>query len=90
MSTLSDGASPLLGSVADLAHQMGAVVVAEGVETPDQLNAALAAGCDAVQGFLLGRPTDAAGCREMLRACTSPSSAAAGTLPRNAPASHLS
>jgi EAL domain-containing protein (putative c-di-GMP-specific phosphodiesterase class I) len=63
-----DAHSPLLGSVADLAHDLGALVVAEGVETEDQLNAALAAGCDAVQGFLLGRPTDASGCRELLAA----------------------
>jgi diguanylate cyclase (GGDEF)-like protein len=68
MATLTEPGSPLLGSVATLAHQMGAIVVAEGVETEDQLSAALAAGCDAVQGYLLGRPTDADGCRKLLGA----------------------
>jgi diguanylate cyclase len=62
----SDTPTPLLSGVAQLAHQIGAVVVAEGVETDDQLTAAIAAGCDAVQGFLLGRPTNADGCRELV------------------------
>jgi EAL domain-containing protein (putative c-di-GMP-specific phosphodiesterase class I) len=31
-------------------------VVAEGIETSSELEAALDAGCDAVQGFFLGRP----------------------------------
>jgi diguanylate cyclase (GGDEF)-like protein len=58
--------TPLLTGVAELAHQIGADVVAEGVETTAQLQAAIAAGCDAVQGFLLGRPTSADGCRHLL------------------------
>jgi EAL domain-containing protein (putative c-di-GMP-specific phosphodiesterase class I) len=56
-------ATPLLSGVAQLAHQMGAIVVAEGIETPTQLTAAIAAGCDAVQGYLLGRPTTPEACR---------------------------
>jgi diguanylate cyclase (GGDEF)-like protein len=60
-------ASPLLSGVAQLAHRIGAMVVAEGVETEVQLSAALAAGCDAVQGFLLGRPLPAAECHEIVR-----------------------
>jgi diguanylate cyclase (GGDEF)-like protein len=62
--------TPLLAGVAQLAHQIGAMVVAEGVETQVQLEAAVAAGCDAVQGFLLGRPTTPAGCREFLERAT--------------------
>ena len=34
-------------------------VIAEGVETPDQLTTLATLGCDAVQGFLLGRPVPA-------------------------------
>jgi diguanylate cyclase (GGDEF)-like protein len=60
------GPSPLLTGVAELGHRIGAVVVAEGVETPIQLAAAHAAGCDAVQGFLCGRPTNASGCEDLL------------------------
>jgi diguanylate cyclase (GGDEF)-like protein len=51
-----DGCGPLLAGVAHLAHELGALVVAEGVETMAHRSAALAAGCDALQGFLLGRP----------------------------------
>jgi diguanylate cyclase (GGDEF)-like protein len=59
-------ASPLLAGITDLAHRLGASVVAEGVETETQLAAALAAGCDAVQGFLWGRPTSPEGAQELL------------------------
>lgn len=39
-----------------LAHALGLTVVAEGVETVAQLNFLSEVGCDALQGFLLGRP----------------------------------
>jgi EAL domain-containing protein (putative c-di-GMP-specific phosphodiesterase class I) len=42
--------------VVDLAHRLGIIVVAEGVETPAELRAVGALGCDEAQGFLLGRP----------------------------------
>jgi len=62
----SDSPTPLLTGVAQLAHQIGAIVVAEGIETDAQLAAAIAAGCDAVQGYLLGRPTSPNGCLELV------------------------
>jgi EAL domain-containing protein (putative c-di-GMP-specific phosphodiesterase class I) len=43
-------AAPSIGRAAELG------VVAEGVETQDQLELLRAAGCRFVQGFLLGRP----------------------------------
>ena len=61
-----DGPTPLLVGIIDLAHRLGATVVAEGVETPVQLAAALAAGCDAIQGFLWGMPASAAHCHELI------------------------
>jgi EAL domain-containing protein (putative c-di-GMP-specific phosphodiesterase class I) len=61
-----EGPTPLLVGIIDLAHRLGASVVAEGVETEVQLAAALAAGCDAVQGFLWGVPTTADKCRELI------------------------
>jgi diguanylate cyclase (GGDEF)-like protein len=67
VSLTAEGPTPLLNGVAQLAHQIGALVVAEGVETEIQLAAAIAAGCDAVQGFLLGRPTTAAACRDLVQ-----------------------
>jgi EAL domain-containing protein (putative c-di-GMP-specific phosphodiesterase class I) len=42
--------------VIDLAHKLGVIVVAEGVETQDQLERLRDAGCDKVQGYLLSRP----------------------------------
>ncbi|MDQ1078251.1 bifunctional diguanylate cyclase/phosphodiesterase [Pseudoroseomonas cervicalis] len=46
----------IVETILRLAHGLGATVVAEGVETPEQLSALRRLGCDAVQGFLLGRP----------------------------------
>jgi diguanylate cyclase (GGDEF)-like protein len=48
-----------LGSIIDLAHSLDMRVIAEGVETPDQLTTLATLGCDAVQGFLLGKPVPA-------------------------------
>jgi len=42
---------------AGLGHRLGLTVVAEGIETPAQLAAVRAAGCDLGQGFLLGKPS---------------------------------
>ena len=46
----------IIQTVVDLAHNLGITVVAEGVETPAELRAVGAIGCDEAQGFLLGRP----------------------------------
>jgi diguanylate cyclase (GGDEF)-like protein len=52
-----DGPSmAIVGSLVDMAHGLGLTVVAEGVETTDQLMELERLGCDAVQGFLLARP----------------------------------
>jgi len=42
-----------------LAHELGYAVVVEGVEDPEVLRLVNAWGADAVQGFLIGRPTEA-------------------------------
>jgi diguanylate cyclase (GGDEF)-like protein len=42
----------------DLADRWGALVVAEGIETPAQLEVVRSLGIGAGQGYLLGRPTD--------------------------------
>ena len=50
----------LAGAVATFAHDVGATLVAEGIERPGEIEAVLALGIDAGQGYLLGRPSTAA------------------------------
>ena len=51
-----DGARTVLEAVTDLAHQLDAVVVAEGVETERLAEEVTALGADLGQGWLFGRP----------------------------------
>jgi EAL domain-containing protein (putative c-di-GMP-specific phosphodiesterase class I) len=46
-------AARLVSGVVQLAHSLDATVVAEGIETSEQLSALVALGCDTGQGFLL-------------------------------------
>jgi diguanylate cyclase (GGDEF)-like protein/PAS domain S-box-containing protein len=46
----------IIRSVIGLGHGLGMPVIAEGVETEEQLNALRAEGCTQVQGFLISRP----------------------------------
>ncbi|MEB2361156.1 MAG: EAL domain-containing protein [Bryobacteraceae bacterium] len=50
------GAMALVGTIVSLAHQMGLSVVAEGVESQEQLEMLRGAGCDKGQGNLFGEP----------------------------------
>lgn len=47
----------IVGKVAGLAHSLGLLVVAEGVETETDFRAARDLGCDLAQGYLIARPT---------------------------------
>ena len=51
-----------------LGHSLGLSVVAEGVETPEQMAYLTERACDVVQGFLFGRPMPAEAAAELLRA----------------------
>jgi len=46
----------IVRATTELAHDLGMLVVAEGVETRQHLTEAIALGCDFVQGFALHRP----------------------------------
>lgn len=46
-------------ALCDLCHQVGTLVVGEGVETDDERTALVDLGCDLLQGYLLGRPSPA-------------------------------
>jgi diguanylate cyclase (GGDEF)-like protein len=54
-----DGSDAFIAGIIGLAHGLGLLVVAEGVETADHLAALAKVGCDRAQGFLLGKPMDA-------------------------------
>src|SRR5690606_30869483 len=60
-------ATVVVPSVIELAHRMGMQAVAEGVETEEQFAYMKEKGCDAVQGYLLGRPRPAADFAGLLR-----------------------
>ena len=54
--TTNENARAIIRSIIDLGRNLGMVVVAEGVETAEQLDALRADGCTQVQGFLIGWP----------------------------------
>jgi diguanylate cyclase (GGDEF)-like protein len=54
------GSEAIVHAMVSMAHSLGMHVVAEGVETEIQRDAALNMGCDAIQGFLYSRPVSAA------------------------------
>lgn len=54
-----DTSFEVLRTLRDLAGRWNALVVAEGVESPEQLVVVRTLGLTAAQGYLLGRPTDA-------------------------------
>jgi len=46
----------IISAIAELAHALGLIVVAEGVETAQQRDAVVSIGCEAAQGFHYARP----------------------------------
>ena len=55
----NDEDDAIVRSTIDLAHSLGIVVVAEGVESEEVLGRLTALGCDLAQGYCLARPASA-------------------------------
>jgi diguanylate cyclase (GGDEF)-like protein/PAS domain S-box-containing protein len=61
------GDAAIIRSVVSLARALGLKAVAEGVETPAQLEELRALGCDQGQGYLFGKPVPAEEAERLLR-----------------------
>lgn len=57
--TANDSGATLVRAIIALAHNLDHRVIAEGVETREQLTALKAMGCEVMQGFYFSRPVDA-------------------------------
>jgi EAL domain-containing protein (putative c-di-GMP-specific phosphodiesterase class I) len=62
-----DGTGPIVEAVLSMAHTLGLRVVAEGVETAEQLNTLHRGGCDLIQGYFFSRPLEPAAAAAFLR-----------------------
>jgi EAL domain-containing protein (putative c-di-GMP-specific phosphodiesterase class I) len=49
----------LVGSMVEMGHKLGYGIIAEGVESPEQLNLLKHLGCGTAQGYLFTKPVDA-------------------------------
>lgn len=68
--------SSIVGAIVAMGRSLGLRIMAEGVETAEQVDFLRGIGCDDAQGFLYGRPTDAAEFERLLREGASHSLAA--------------
>jgi diguanylate cyclase (GGDEF)-like protein len=62
----SPAAAALASTIIVMAHSLGKQVIAEGVETSDQLDFLRERGCDLAQGYFMARPLSASDMTEML------------------------
>jgi EAL domain-containing protein (putative c-di-GMP-specific phosphodiesterase class I) len=62
-----ESARAVVHAAIDMAHALGKMVVAEGVETAGQLALLQRLGCDTIQGYHIGRPVPADEFAELLR-----------------------
>jgi diguanylate cyclase (GGDEF)-like protein len=72
---LATGERPVLGAAVGMGHALGLRVIAEGVETEQQVLELRALGCDEAQGFLFGRPVPEDEIEQLFAASYSPQGA---------------
>lgn len=64
-----DEETPLIiGSMIEMGHKLGYQTIAEGIETPRQLEMIRKFGCKTVQGYLFSKPVSADGIEKLLNA----------------------
>ncbi len=66
----SEDDAAIVRAIIAMSHSLGVKVIAEGVESPIHLEILRKAGCDAVQGYLIGRPLPETELIQMLRTQT--------------------
>jgi diguanylate cyclase (GGDEF)-like protein len=64
--TVSDEAAAIARAIISMAHSLDLTVVAEGVETQQQIDLLSEMGCTTMQGYLLSRPLDVGAMGELL------------------------
>ncbi len=67
---MTPSAAAIVAATIAMGHSLGLTLIAEGVETEDQLRFLTDQGCDRVQGYLLGRPMPASDMVDLLRRST--------------------
>jgi EAL domain-containing protein (putative c-di-GMP-specific phosphodiesterase class I) len=60
--------SEIVQTIITLAHNLGLDVIAEGVETADQMEQLRSLGCEAGQGFFFSKPLDSDSARALIAA----------------------
>jgi diguanylate cyclase (GGDEF)-like protein len=68
ITALDDGPDTIVAAIISLGHSLGLKVIAEGVETADQLAYLAQRGCDEMQGYLFSRPLPADAFAALVRA----------------------
>jgi diguanylate cyclase (GGDEF)-like protein len=61
---------PIVEAVLSMAHKLGLWVVAEGVETEEQMHMLREAGCNSIQGYLFAKPAPANEAERMFKSLT--------------------
>ncbi|MCU1574970.1 MAG: hypothetical protein JWO93_3052 [Micrococcaceae bacterium] len=80
-----EGAAAFIAGIVGLGHGLGLRVVAEGVETPAQLEAIRQMKCERAQGYLFSKPVDAATVDTLLRSSARPAHTPAPSDPPSEP-----